>query len=125
MKHLEDDQCFTNMRFNFHQVWGTGFPEPLQGTVTTAAQRARISSPSISKAHGGTTLGTDHAHSSPSHRAHVPWQGLRMLGDHHNVLSAGFIPRDLSQKPFHRWGLLALNPSQGLPRHRNVPEGPF
>lgn len=125
MKHLEDDQCFTNTRFNFHRVWGTGFPEPLQGMVTTAVQCARISSPSTTKSHGGTTLGTDHAHRSPSHRANVPWQGLRMPRDHYRVLSVGFVPWDLSQKLFHHWGLSALNPSWGLLRHRDVPEGPF
>lgn len=100
---------------------GDWIPRATVGTVTTAAQCARVSS--VTKSHGGTTLGTDWAH---SRWENVPWQRLRMPRDHHRILSTIFIPRDLSQiKLFHHWGLPALNPSQGLPRHREVPEGPF
>lgn len=42
-----------------------------------------------------------------------------MPRDHHPVLSVGFIPGDLSRKLFCHCGLLALNLSQGLLRHRD------
>lgn len=61
MEHLGADWCFTDA-LRFPPSLRHWIPKATTGTVTTAAQRAQVSSSSVTKSHSVITLGTDRAH---------------------------------------------------------------
>lgn len=74
MKHLEGSQSFTNTCFNFHWVWGSS-SQSHHGHGDNFSLVCLALLPLCPQIPQGTTLGSDHANSSPSHKQMSPGRG--------------------------------------------------